>query len=195
MNAETKNIVQDLINKFVSFLNINLIPDVLKRDTIKYYNQGLDSVGLELDMNFTRDPDRIQAIESYVFDNIKGMNDEIAEKLRKELSQSLMNLESVDQMKERVVKVMDIAVDRATMIARTEMNRAENMGSLDAARQSGLTLMKEWDAHLDSRTSPVCRALDKKKIPLNEKFNYQGKEFDSPPAHPNCRSVLIYTQE
>jgi len=90
---------------------------------------------------------------------------------------------------------MDVGVDRARAIARTEINRAENMGHIDGARQSGLKLMKQWDAHLDKRTSQVCKDLNGKKIPMNDKFKWRGQEFDAPPAHVNCRSVLIFIQE
>jgi SPP1 gp7 family putative phage head morphogenesis protein len=90
---------------------------------------------------------------------------------------------------------MEMTVDRARMIARTEMNRAANMGHIDGARESGLNLKKRWDAHLDNRTSPVCRALDGKTVGIDEKFVHNGEEFDAPPAHPNCRSTLIFIQE
>ena len=73
-----------------------------------------------------------------------------------------MNLGSVPQMMKRIKKVKDISIDRAKMIARTELNRAENIGNLDGARQSGLNLVKEWSAHIDARTSQVCRDLNPK---------------------------------
>jgi len=116
----------------------------------------------------------------------------MADKLRSELQRGLMNLESVDKLKERVQKVMDVSAERARMIARTEANRAENMGHIDGARQSDVKLMKKWDAHLDNRTSAVCNDLDGKIIPLDKKFKWNGQEFDAPPAHPNCRSTLLF---
>ena len=38
------------------------------------------------------------------------------------------------------------------------------------------------------------RVKSKEVKELDEKFKYQGKEFDAPPAHPNCRSTLRFIQ-
>ena len=75
------------------------------------------------------------------------------------------------------------------------MSRAQNMGHIDGARQSNLKLKKRWDAHLDNRTSEVCNHLDGQTIGLDEKFKHNGQEFDIPPAHPNCRSTLIFVED
>jgi len=80
------------------------------------------------------------------------------------------------------------------MIARTEANRALNMGHIDSARQSGLKLHKEWVAAIDDRTSAICKDLNGKRLPLSEKFMYKGQPYDAPPAHPSCRSRLIFVQ-
>jgi SPP1 gp7 family putative phage head morphogenesis protein len=191
-DTEFKGIVEDLVNKFIRILDMGPMTDLIRSNLKKSYDKGLDDIGVQLNMNFTGFPERFNMLERYTFENIKALQDETADKLRKELSQSLLNIESVGEMKDRVLKVMETTVDRAKMIARTEMNRAENMGHIDGARQSGLKLVKEWDAHLDNRTSPICRYLDKKQVPMDEKFNYQGQLFDMPPAHPNCRSVLVF---
>jgi len=195
LDIETKNILTDLINKFLSIFNVTIIADTVQKEIVKEYDKGLEAAEINFQMNFSRNTERLDFLEKYTFDNIKGMNDDIADKLRGELQRAFMNLESIDKIKDRVKKVMDVSVDRARMIARTEMNRAENMGHIDGARQSGLKLMKQWDAHLDKRTSPICRSLNGKKIPMDSKFKYQGQDFDSPPAHPNCRSTLIFVQE
>jgi len=195
MNPELKGMIEDLTNKFIKLLNLNSINDLVLDSVRKHYNIGLEEAEVKFDMNFMESPERIRMLETYTFENIKGMNDDMAERLRQEIQRGVMNLESVNKVQERVEKVMDIGRDRARMIARTEMNRAENMGHIDAARQSGLKLMKQWDAHLDTRTSSVCRDLDGVKIPLDAKFRWKGQEFDTPPAHPNCRSVLIFIQE
>jgi len=194
-DVEVKNILQDLINKFVNLLSTGSFGEVVRKTINDNYAKGMDQSENQFNMNFFQDSEKIQFLEKYTFDNIKGMNDELAEKLRKELSQGLFNMESVSKLQKRVSKVMDVGIERAKMIAVTEANRAENMGSLDGARQSGLKLMKQWDAHLDKKTSPVCAALNGKTIPLDDKFVYKGQEFEAPPAHPNCRSTLVYVHK
>jgi SPP1 gp7 family putative phage head morphogenesis protein len=195
IDPELKGMLEDLINKFLNIFNVNIVSDKVNVAIENSYHKGIEKAEIQFEMNFFDNTRRLDFLKKYSFDNIKGMNEDIAEKLRKELSIGLMNLESINKLKDRVQKVMDVSVERAKMIARTESNRAENMGHVDGARQSGLKLMKRWDAHLDKRTSAVCSALDGKTIPLDQKFHYKDQEFDAPPAHPNCRSTVIFIQE
>ena len=195
IDAELKNILNDLLNSFVKLLNVSLLTDEVYTQLQIGYDKGLYEAEQQFDLNFLRNEDRLQTLQKYVFDNIKGMNGDIADKLRQVVSRGVINLDPISVIQEEVKKVMDVGIDRARMIARTEMVRAQNMGHIDAARQTGLKLVKRWDAHLDARTSPVCRALDGKTVGMDEKFIYQGQEFDAPPAHPNCRSTLIFIQK
>jgi SPP1 gp7 family putative phage head morphogenesis protein len=198
--VEVKNVIQDLINKFMEIFHIRLHEEVVGRVLGESYREGMEEMEVKFDMNFFEHREQINFLKKYTFDNIKEMNEETANRLRKELSQALMNGESIDLIKERVEKVMDISVERARMIARTESNRAENMGRMDAVKQSGLKVTKYVDATLDARTSDICRHMDKaygaskQSIELDGKFEYEGKVFDGPPFHPNCRTVLMFEQ-
>lgn len=195
IDAEFKGIVEDLVNKFVSVLEIGTLTDTINKNLRESYVKGLDEIGVQLNMNFTGFPERFDLLSKYTFENIKDLREETANNLRKELSQSLLNIESVSQMQERVVKVMEVTTNRARMIARTEMNRAENMGHIDGARQSGVKFNKKWHSNIDSRTSPICRHLNGQIIPIDEKFVYEGKEYDIPPAHVNCRSTILFIRD
>jgi SPP1 gp7 family putative phage head morphogenesis protein len=195
-DIELKSLIDDLINRFMKLLNLSPISLSVSKVITENYLKGLERAELELNMNFIKDEERLNLLKNYTFDNIKGMNDEIAEKLRKELSQGLMNLESVTKLKERVKKVMNVSEERARLIATTEAHRAEVTGSMDAARQSGLKLMKQWDAHLDKRVCKFCEALDGQTIPLDKKFNHNGVYLDSPADnHPRCRCVVKFIQK
>jgi len=193
--VKVKAIIDDIINKFIEVLNLNLVPEKLKKTLDENYNKGIEQSEVQFQMNFFKDTKKLTFLESYAFDNIKDMTEDIANNLRKELSRGLMNLESISKLQERVKTVMEVGEDRARAIARTETNRAENMGHLDGARQSGLSLVKKWSAHLDNRTSAVCEALNNKEKPMDKKFKYQDQEFDAPPAHPFCRSTLLFIQK
>jgi len=199
MKTETKGIVDDLANKFIEVLNLNFLTENLSKYINQLYDKGLEQAELKFDMNFFKFPDRVQQLEKYTFENIKGMTDSIADSLRKEVQAGFMNLESIDQVQERIKKVMDVSRDRARMIARTEMNRAENMGHIDGARQTGLKLVKVWSAQREriNKTGnkvpcPICEALDGQKVPLDGKFTYNGKVFDIPPTHPNCACTVLF---
>lgn len=199
MHSEQKRIIKAdiarIIDRIANLFKISITPGIIAGDVVKFYDEGLDKAGLQFEMNFTRDPERLGLLNDYVTKNIKNLSDDTMESLRKEITQGVVNLESVSKVSERIKKVLDVTSERAKVIARTELNRAENIGHIDGARQSELKLLKRWDAHLDSRTSAICRALDGQTIPLDAKFKYDGKEFDAPPSHPQCRSTLIFVQK
>lgn len=170
----------------------------------QFYGKGMQELEMRFDMNFEEDESKKTYLTGYTFDNIKDMNEELANKLRKELQIGLMGQESVDTIKQRIKKVMDVGEVRARMIARTETNRAENFGRLDAAKQSDLNLKKYLQITHDSRTSKISKAMHKKygtpeqAIPLDENFRVEveGKIFEgpAPPFHPNERDRLEFVQ-
>jgi SPP1 gp7 family putative phage head morphogenesis protein len=190
--VQLKGIIDDIVKKLAKLLDLSSLFHASRAHIRQEFRAGLEEAEVKLNMNFTPDENAIKFLEDYTFQNIKGMNDDISEKLRKELSQGLLNLESTSDLKKRVEFVMDVAEERAKMIARTESMRARNMGSLEGAKQSRLKLVKEWDASNDP--CPTCKALHGKRIALDAKFDYKGEQFLSPPAHPNCRCSLRYIQ-
>lgn len=128
-------------------------------------------------------------------------------RLRDALNIGLTNQETVDQMVRRVAgtKKMGfrdgiLAVTRrnAEAIVRTAANHVSN-----AAREQfwqandDIIMALKWNATLDGRTSRICMARDGHYAPAS------GKSFKGiptphlkpasarPPAHPNCRSVMI----
>ena len=75
-------------------------------------------------------------------------------------------------------------------VVRTNATDAYSMGRLIAARDpdlEGLIRGMLYSAVLDERTTPVCRYLDGKVIPMDE------PRLDQlvPPNHFNCRSILV----
>lgn len=108
---------------------------------------------------------------------------------------------------------------RAEMIARTETHHAINSGRMamddEIAKNYGLSILVEWNAHIDSRTCAYCREMGGTKVPLGEAFpdNVHVEEIDedtgevidkqvtvdpsvyndfgkTPDAHPNCRCTF-----
>lgn len=89
---------------------------------------------------------------------------------------------------------------RGRAIARTETKEAICQGQLDAwqgAKDEGLLpdgTLKDWVEMPESpRLSDICRELGAMDpIPLNEAFQSSiVGPVQRPPAHPNCRSVLV----
>jgi len=187
-----KAIDGEIINKIISLINLRDLQSVVERSIKANYNNGMDDVAESIGRNFMPNAEALNFLQNYTFDNVKGLEEDMKNKLRQELQRGIMEGEGTNKLAKRVSSVMDIGMNRAKAIARTETNRAENMGSLDGWRQSGLDIEKEWLAKLDKDTSIICKALNGKKVGINEKFKYQGNIFDSPPAHVGCRSTLVF---
>ena len=189
MNEITlKGVVNDMVESITALVKIRTSKKDVNKTIDTFYQMGHDEIEVQFGLNLTKNSKELAFLKDYTFDNIKNLNNDIKEQLRKELSQGLINSENISQLTKRVSKVMDVNKVRAQMIVRTETNRTFNVARQCAVEKSGLKLKKEWVSAIDDRTSPVCRYLDKKILPLNQKFKYEGKTFETPPAHINCRS-------
>lgn len=187
---DTREIIK-FLNDLLTFGGLKEISDATIREM---FQKGWDKSEEALNRNIMMNQEVIEILKDHTFKNIKDMTDEIANDLRQELQRGLINAESIAQLKERVSKVFDVGENRAVMIARTETNRAEGQGGLQAMKNSGEEMTKTWLAHLDDRTSAICKRLNGQTVDLNEKFkdSTTGQVFDAHPAHVNCRSTLIY---
>lgn len=186
----TKDVI-DFLQNLITFEGLKAIADKAIREN---FEKGWDKSEKRLNRNIELNREALAILQAHTFENIKGMTEEIANDLRGELERGFINGESITMLKDRVRKVFSVGEDRATMIARTESNRADNQGQLQAMRRSGETMTKTWLATEDDRTSALCNRLDGKTVGVNERFkdSVTGQEFDAPPSHVNCRSTLIF---
>lgn len=83
---------------------------------------------------------------------------------------------------------------RATMIARTEIQIAQNEGRYEGWKQADKagfvdpTAMKMWVTALDERTCEICAPLDGEIVPWNGLFSVG---LEKPIVHPNCRCTMV----
>lgn len=61
------------------------------------------------------------------------------------------------------------------------------LAAKEIARQTGVSVLKKWDATMDLRTCEECAANNGLEIPLKEEF-----PSGDPPVHPNCRCSIEY---
>jgi hypothetical protein len=137
------DVIDRLVKSLSNIFKVDISRDQVEKDLLDSYDQGVSDMEVKFNMNFAGNKDKLQFLEQYTFDNIKGMNDELADKLRKELSIGLVNNESISKIKDRIRGVMEIGVNRASMIARTEISRVANTGRLDAANEAKRTIGAE----------------------------------------------------
>lgn len=182
------------IKSLLTFAGIKTISDMVIKNT---FINGWEESEKKLDMNLMVNRSAIEFIQDYTFKNIVGMTEEIANDLRAELERGIMAGEGIAKIKSRVKKVFDVGENRAEMIARTESNRAENQGKLQAFKSSGKKYKKKWVAAMDGRTSEQCKRLDGKEVGMDENFKDNPTDWEGPcpPAHVNCRSSVIYLTE
>lgn len=135
------------------------------------------------------------------WDGIKGVSrdlqNEIMELVRTGINEKRSLEEVKEDIKDAFVKCKGgerngkITEGRAMKIARTETNRIQNLGKLQAYQESKMVKYKVWDTFFDDRTSSECKELNGQKVLVSEPFILKdGRQFMSPPAHPNCRSVI-----
>lgn len=84
---------------------------------------------------------------------------------------------------------------RATMIARTEIQIAQNEGRQEGWNQAAeqgyvdVEAQKMWVIAQDERTCDICNELDGEIVPWNETFS-SGHETPGR-VHPNCRCTMV----
>ncbi len=205
LSVETKGIISGIVNKLMNIVNLDFFKTKIENYVGSEYKKGLEKSESMFNMNFIPVDGDVEFLKQYVFDNMQKHTDDISENLRGELSRGLLNKEGVNELKERVRTVFKDKkyTNRLKTVMRTEKNRANNMGALDGAIQSGLNLRKYLDVTMDNRTSDICKAEARKypkdkAIPLNEEFvvkaNNKIIRGQAPSFHPNCRTVLRFVR-
>lgn len=127
-------------------------------------------------------------------------------KLVETIQLGLVQGQTVDQMVRTVVGtkknnyadgILAITRRNAEAVVRTGINHASNAAreQIWTANESVIFALK-WTATLDGRTSAVCRARDGAVVAVgNNVLPKDAKVLEPPgarpPAHPNCRSVMV----
>jgi len=192
----TLNEVKDIngiIKKLKALLSVEGLKSLTSTIIRNNYMEGFDQAEKDLDMNMVPDQNAINYISDYTFDNIKGMNDDVEQKLRQVLQRGFMDGSSTEELKKEITQVFDVSATRVEAIARTETARAANFGRLHGYMKSGVDMKKVYSAHIDNRTSPLCKRLNGQEKGLDEEFVDPNGEWKgmTAPAHVNCRSTFI----
>lgn len=198
-----KSLVDDIINKFLHYINPDVLKEAIYKMIERFYSKGLEQGEIQFNMNFLPDYETLAFIQKFSFDNVKGLTEELKERLRKEISIGLMNQESPAQLKLRIIDVMDTTIARSEMIYRTEMSRAFNVGHYEAAKNSGLDLVKQWNSQPERVSKagnlvpcPRCEAMNGKQVEIDKPFIFEdGEQVLLPPLHPHCSCVCIFLQK
>lgn len=123
-------------------------------------------------------------------------------KVNSQILQGILQGESADQIKKRLMNVTTMNKESALRNARTAVTSAQNKGRLDAmekASDDGVQMGKEWIAAKDERTREWHSDLDRVIVPIDEPFIahiVSGKHvFDDEimyPGDPNADPANTY---
>jgi len=114
-----------------------------------------------------------------------GVRAGTTQNMRNVLVNAVMSGESVQETGRRLSDAMDISVAAGERIARTNVNAMYNEAQKSVYDANADVLAGyAWEATLDDRTSQVCFMLHGQFWPL-------GSKTPGPPAHWNCRSILV----
>jgi|TARA_R100000501_G_C2610830_1_gene105474 hypothetical protein len=183
-----------LIDNLKGLFNDSSVKPLVDEFTQEFYVKGMNKSEYEFAQNFFPDKKQLDFLKDYNFDIVKGMNQETADRLRSTLQRAHMEQKPFTEVKDEVAKLFHKDRIRAKAIVRTESARAENMGALAGAKQSGIVQGKNVTHSFPE--CDVCKRLDKKygqkSMNLDDKFydKITGKSWESPPFHPNCTGVL-----
>ena len=189
--------VDDIAKRIKELLTFEGLKNVTNAVIKGVFMRGWESAEKQLDKNFIVNKQAIDYIQTYTFDNIKNMNEELANDLRGELQRGIMDGEGTEKLTARVKDVFEKMENRAEAIARTETTRAENQGKLQAFKESGVKMKKKWVSANDARTSEQCKRMDGQIVGMDENFSdpKTGYEGTCPPGHVNCRSTVVFLTE
>ncbi|MEH7216995.1 minor capsid protein [Bacillus toyonensis] len=106
--------------------------------------------------------------------------------LRKTITSGLIRGASVQQMARELRKTVGNSKYASERIIRTETGYVMNEATAKSYTDNGMERY-EFMANVDSRTSKVCKRLNKKVYKVSDR--QVGVNF--PPMHPNCRSFVV----
>jgi SPP1 gp7 family putative phage head morphogenesis protein len=109
--------------------------------------------------------------------------------LRTEVEKAIKAGDSTTDLARRLRNAYAFSDERARMIARTEVARADSYGALLGWAASGVVTGKFWQTAEDDRVSKAC--VNNQLVgPVALDWDY-GDGVMAPPEHPNCRCTLL----
>jgi SPP1 gp7 family putative phage head morphogenesis protein len=125
-----------------------------------------------------------------------AISDTTRDKIRQIITDSFADDTNLTDVRDDIVAALEDEADdqgifskeRAMMIARTEITRAQNAGNFSVWEDSGIVKSIRWISSEDEKVCDVCEGNDGIVVNLGEAFP-SGDQY--PGAHPACRCAVI----
>jgi SPP1 gp7 family putative phage head morphogenesis protein len=127
------------------------------------------------------DTNLVAIIQQRNYAALDGITQEMGKKIANVLTDDIIKGKGADQIARDINEQVEIGIDRAKVMARTEVMYAYNSTATERYKKFGIT-EEEWLTTEDERTCDECGPLDGKKFPIGEK---------DCPLHPQCRCVKL----
>jgi len=117
-----------------------------------------------------------------------AITDTTRDKLREIIADVFeMEAPTLADIEQRIIDAGIFDDQRATMIARTEVARAQSQANLMSWRESGLVLKVSWQVSADHEIDDICDDNE-------DESPYELDSIPEHPAHPNCECVITLEQ-
>ena len=127
--------------------------------------------------------DRAGLIYTRTYNDLQGITDSMSAAISRTLAQGIAEGRGVVELAKTLADKVDIGINRARVLVRSETIRAHADATLNAYREAGLegvTIEAEFTTAGDNKVCPKCRDLEGEIFTIEEA---QGVI----PVHPNCR--------
>lgn len=116
----------------------------------------------------------------------RSLGEKMRADIRSSLFASITRGEGIEGAARTLRNELGVHRTRANILARTTLLDVNNRATAEVYRANADVITRyRWLATLDSRTCPICGALDGK-----ESKRYDGFPQGAPPVHPRCRCVV-----
>ena len=127
--------------------------------------------------------DRAGLIYTRTYNDLQGITDSMSAAISRTLAQGIAEGRGVVELAKTLADKVDVGINRARVLVRTETIRAHADATLNAYREAGLegvTIEAEFTTAGDNKVCPKCEELEGGIYTIEEA---QGVI----PVHPNCR--------
>lgn len=131
--------------------------------------------------------DKVELLVSRTFEELDGMTQETGTRMARVLADGLTQGKNPRDVARDLDDQLDVGLNRALTIARTEIIRAHAEGQLTALEQMGVEevgVAVEWATAGDEKVCPLCEPLEGIVLKLDEAKGLL-------PRHPNCRCAFL----
>jgi hypothetical protein len=185
LGIDLSEVAADAVSEAIAMIGVKDASDLVNQVNEGAVAAAKDRAAELVGMKFNADGELVENPDAQW-----AITDSTRDMLRSTIEQGLADNIGTDEIAANIEESFAFSADRASLIARTEVARANSTAALEgyigARDQTGLMVKKEW--LLGPNPCPICEEnADEGAIDLEDEF---PSGDDAPPAHPECECAL-----